>query len=769
MGETINKRVPSGSLDAENPWPGASAYTEAMAPWFHGREEQVQQLFRRVKQEAACVLQGGERTGKTSLLQAGLFPKLREEGFLPVYMRLDCAEAAIPPAAQMKFALHAACLAAGIRVRDDPDELWRFIQSEEAELKDEAGNQIVPVFVFDQCEKCFTSGTESVARQQCGREFLAELSHFLEKLIPKPTPIRNRVRSKNPATAFKANAAKDPEMPVFRKRNRRAVFSIQEEHAALLHAWLAPLIPVRLSRTRINDLTGVEARGIVTGAGRGLVDEATANEIVRLAASGEEQEVDALSVPPGVLNVLCERANALRIDEGAPCITREHLRHLADEGGGHDSEQQNARTKSRLLSKKLRRTAALPYLGAAGALLVLGMIWKHGQHPPASAYPTETFTAPAMRAAFMSTPRDAARETPESTLKEQARQAPDDVHIQRALAMEYARTGETLQSQQKLPEALEAFREGLHILQRLAAKEPADNALKKELSTSWENVGDVLSATQQTGPALDAYVADIKLLGELGEQASSRSLAADYRKLGEMLLREKKLDEALTAFRQDLALLEKMDAKSLDAASQGDLALSQERIGEVLATKGRWDEALHAFGEGKKLRQKLAETDPNDSEALRSLSYSCQSIGEALTAQGKVQDALTIFKECMDLRQKLARSEFDMQAQHDYALACLGVAWVELLCRDPASAVSVSERGLAADRAFLVLNTNIAHGYLFENRFEDARNLYLKYKDVRVNNGRTFAEIVLDDFKEFEKRGLRHPDIAKIAKLMAEP
>jgi hypothetical protein len=65
------------------------------------------------------------------------------------------------------------------------------------------------------------------------------------------------------------------------------------------------------------------------------------------------------------------------------------------------------------------------------------------------------------------------------------------------------------------------------------------------------------------------------------------------------------------------------------------------------------------------------------------------------------------------------------------------------------------------------IKTNLAHGYLFDNQFEKAKAIYLENKDVKLpDDGRTFSEAVLDDFKEFEEVGVTHPDMEKIKALL---
>jgi hypothetical protein len=92
-------------VNKENPWPGLTAFTEENAFFFHGRDNESDELFRLIKRETLTVLFGLSGLGKTSLLQAGIFPFLRREDFLPVYLRLNYAEAAADLVSQVKETL----------------------------------------------------------------------------------------------------------------------------------------------------------------------------------------------------------------------------------------------------------------------------------------------------------------------------------------------------------------------------------------------------------------------------------------------------------------------------------------------------------------------------------------------------------------------------------------------------------------------------------------------------------------------------------------
>ncbi|MBK8245807.1 MAG: hypothetical protein IPK85_00095 [Gemmatimonadetes bacterium] len=95
-------------IDPERPWPGLLSFPEAAARLFHGRSVEVAELLRLVESEPIAFLYGKSGLSKTSLLQAGLFPQLRERDRLPVYVRLSHAEGAPSATAQIFAAITAA-------------------------------------------------------------------------------------------------------------------------------------------------------------------------------------------------------------------------------------------------------------------------------------------------------------------------------------------------------------------------------------------------------------------------------------------------------------------------------------------------------------------------------------------------------------------------------------------------------------------------------------------------------------------------------------
>src|SRR5215210_8069538 len=68
---------------------GLQSYTEAQSDIFYGRDEEIDRLTNLVKANTLTIVFGKSGTGKTSLLNAGVFPRLRKDYCLPFRIRLD--------------------------------------------------------------------------------------------------------------------------------------------------------------------------------------------------------------------------------------------------------------------------------------------------------------------------------------------------------------------------------------------------------------------------------------------------------------------------------------------------------------------------------------------------------------------------------------------------------------------------------------------------------------------------------------------------------
>ena len=73
-------------MNKKNPWPGLASYNSSYQ--FCGRNESSADLINMIENYEFVTLYGKTGVGKTSLLKAGVFPILENNGYVPIYIRL---------------------------------------------------------------------------------------------------------------------------------------------------------------------------------------------------------------------------------------------------------------------------------------------------------------------------------------------------------------------------------------------------------------------------------------------------------------------------------------------------------------------------------------------------------------------------------------------------------------------------------------------------------------------------------------------------------
>jgi len=306
----------SSAVDRENPWPGLATFTEEQSALFFGRDEEIRDLTRRAEGSALTVLFGQSGLGKSSLLQAGVFPRLRTRGYWPVYVRLDHGPGAPSPAEQIKLLVLADTARAGTWTKPGAakpgESLWEFFHHRDDRLVTTAGRVVVPVLVFDQFEELFTLGAGSGPERERAVVFMSELAELVE----------NRPSEKLVARLEESSAEMDAFD--FGRTDYRVVITLREDYLPHLET-LKTIMPALMdNRMRLARMNGVKALDAVLKPGGTLVTEEVARAIVEFVAGakgGSTERLAELDVEPPLLSVICRELNERRRTLGQAQIT----------------------------------------------------------------------------------------------------------------------------------------------------------------------------------------------------------------------------------------------------------------------------------------------------------------------------------------------------------------------------------------------------------------------------------------------------------------
>ncbi|HVZ66285.1 MAG TPA: hypothetical protein VG936_17095 [Lacunisphaera sp.] len=315
MKDPTNPAAPFVSVDEQHPWLGLVSFTEETRSYFHGREEEAAELGRRVQRKLLTILFGQSGLGKTSILQAGLVPRLRPEGFCPVYVRLDYDPNSPPPSEQIKRAVFRATLAAGSWTQSGSavsgESLWEFLHHRDDILKDASGRTLIPILIFDQFEEIFTLAQTDDAGRKRAQEFLADLADLVENR--PPTALEARI------DRDEADAAKFD----FARADYRILISLREDYLAHLEGLKAQMPSVTQNRMRLARMTGAQAVAAVRAPAPQLVSETVAESIVRFVAGGTD--LARAEVEPSLLSLICRELNNTRLARGQAEISADLL------------------------------------------------------------------------------------------------------------------------------------------------------------------------------------------------------------------------------------------------------------------------------------------------------------------------------------------------------------------------------------------------------------------------------------------------------------
>ena len=315
MSAAIAVDLSTGSIDPEQPWLGLFSYSEETRAYFHGRDEETAELARRVQRKLLTVLFGQSGLGKTSLLRAGLVPRLRAESYCPVYVRVDYAPDSPSPAEQIKQAIFRASADAGSWSRPGsaiPGEtLWEFMHHRGDLLRDAKGHTLLPLLIFDQFEEIFTLAQADDAGRMRAQEFLQELADLVENR--PPAALEARLEDDDAA-------AEDFD---FARADYRVLIALREDYLAHLESVKGAMPSITQNRMRLARMTGAQALSAVLEPGGRLVSQEVAESIVRFVAGGSE--LANAEIEPSLLSLVCRELNTVRQAQGRAEISADLL------------------------------------------------------------------------------------------------------------------------------------------------------------------------------------------------------------------------------------------------------------------------------------------------------------------------------------------------------------------------------------------------------------------------------------------------------------
>lgn len=293
-------------------YPGTRSFedTQEDRRLFRGRDSEMQDVCQRIVSHRIVVLYAASGTGKSSLLKAGIFPLLRERGYLPLSVRF-AAHSTLSIPEQLVAEVARECDRQAAEVYDAvPDAESLFVYFQKAEFWGKDG-PMVPVLVFDQFEELFYLHGESQRDA-----LLRELASLVKGSAPASSGTTATAKAMSQPSAVAAM------LSAGNTENLRLVISLREDAMGNLVALGSQIPGLMTNAFRLQPLSLESAKLAITiPATESLdsrytpafqCDEAAVEDLVAwLAQKARLQLADtaalAGAVESFVLQIFCER------------------------------------------------------------------------------------------------------------------------------------------------------------------------------------------------------------------------------------------------------------------------------------------------------------------------------------------------------------------------------------------------------------------------------------------------------------------------------
>lgn len=277
-----------------NPWAGLASYEDPQnAEYdlkFCGRDDDSYDVARLIMGNVFVTLYGKSGIGKTSLLNAGVFPELREDGFTPISVRLGIRDEKNPKSFQRIIIDAVEQVIKNCDVievvpeqcdQTSKDFLWNYFARHR--FCDTNKKQTIPVIVLDQFEEVFRKDRDEAEILLRQIDYLNDRDHALDACEVNGLAYRY-------------------------EQNFRFTVSIREDDLYRMEDSLdnCYLPALKRSRYRLRSLSEEDAQKVILIPGEGLFRPEEQDDIVKRVIEATRQKGDD-SISTNLLSLICNR------------------------------------------------------------------------------------------------------------------------------------------------------------------------------------------------------------------------------------------------------------------------------------------------------------------------------------------------------------------------------------------------------------------------------------------------------------------------------
>lgn len=338
-----------GTITKENPWKGLNFYREKDKNDFYGREEDIERLSLYIINNAQTILFGKSGIGKSSILNAGVFPVAREHGLFPVPIKL-IHNSDISYLLQIKDRIDNMIERQGASIHElvpaideQSETLWEYLHR--TIIYDSDGKRVRLLLVIDQFEEIFTLQQDDKIKEQ----FFAELADLLNDVTPLyiANALNNRSSSSKEYEGntdqkytgvteseikIDLNLVDKSESKYLERSEFHIVLTLRDDFLGCLERYTTNIPCMKTNRYALQPLTKKQAEEIITMPRENLVADGVADLIIQKVTDKADNRLNGLSessVDAAMLSLYLSRLYTKR-DSDEEQITVELVQQFSD-------------------------------------------------------------------------------------------------------------------------------------------------------------------------------------------------------------------------------------------------------------------------------------------------------------------------------------------------------------------------------------------------------------------------------------------------------
>lgn len=320
--------------DKHNPWVGLRAYTEGEI--LYGRDKDILALTTYILAEKEVVLYGKSGTGKSSIINAGVIPSARRNGYIPLTIRLEHNVDSTGYIFQIINALNKA----GVKIHkvvpynnEANPLLWEFFHCNE--FLTENGAKAKILIIFDQFEEIFTLQEFREKREGFFNEVADLLNDIKPRSLCSDENHSDNASSENVESGHsnddifaqidKLDLNSCSESSSYVENKVHFVFTLREDYLSDFEYYTQKIPSLKQHRYSFRPIDENQAMEIIVKPQMGLVSESIAKQIIaKISKTSDGENNSGTGIDTAILSLFLSQLYQ-KLPENATSITNDML------------------------------------------------------------------------------------------------------------------------------------------------------------------------------------------------------------------------------------------------------------------------------------------------------------------------------------------------------------------------------------------------------------------------------------------------------------